>query len=252
MLTLKCWNRHDLWISRSSSSFFNPAPSWMSRRSLRWSSLPGRSLWASWWGNLTGSISTLRRLWVQAPPPLARPAPHARNRWVCLVWHRFKGGSSPQTEISPDCYSTLDWWRPWWHFQIPRNCSGMSQREWIPPNKHLFYPMHSNIKQTTQENYCLCGAVQMSRRHGSLIWLSIPTLPLCFWPKYPLQPRSQKWKSNTASSPSPRFLLSCALSRLIYLCISSSHCSLSKVASTPPSRSVETGGYVMFSCERSS
>lgn len=68
-----------------------PALSCMSRRSLRWSSLPGRSPWASWWGNLTGSISTLRRLWVQAPPPLARPAPHARNRWVRRLWHRFKG-----------------------------------------------------------------------------------------------------------------------------------------------------------------
>lgn len=51
-------------------------------QSLRRSALPGQSQWASWWLNWTSLISTLRRLWVQTPPPVAHLAQRARHRWV--------------------------------------------------------------------------------------------------------------------------------------------------------------------------
>lgn len=72
MCKIKCLDHRSVWLG----DFL------LTHRPLHRSSLPGQSQWASWWSNWTSWISTLRRLWVQTPPPLAHLAQRARHRWV--------------------------------------------------------------------------------------------------------------------------------------------------------------------------
>lgn len=64
-------------------------------------------------------------------------------------------------------------------FYSPRNCSGVSQRNRIPPNvnqyiRSTWWLCTQMLEKTTKQNacpYCLCGVTQMSGRPGSpLSW----------------------------------------------------------------------------------